>query len=690
MTPVSLVYPPSPAGVPPDLTTPSRHYRRQVLVVLTSLFLFLVLYLAMIGGAAYLFYISLLYPVGPDDTGPLLWKCMALLGSGLLLVFLLRGLCWRSQPAPEVLVEIMEADQPTLFAFLRRLCEELKAPFPHRVFVSPEVNAAVMTPTSILRLFLPARRSLVIGLGLVNALNLTEFKAVLAHEFGHFSQKSTGLTRYVYTANPVMADIVYRRDWLDHLIARAGDVLLRTAAVDLRITLILAVVTLPAVVPLVGLGAFRVIPKSLYRAINFQNLSLLRQMEFNADLMAASVTGSDAPVHVLVRLRFATEALAFTRDDLAAAADHGMHTRDLFYHQSRAAEYLRQHLKDPQRGEPPPLPEAPSVPSRVFQPDSSDVLPMWATHPPHHEREQNLKRRYIRTTFDVRSPWILFREPETVRARVTERFYRALFEVPPDLRLSDPEAVQAVIEEERTEATYPACYLGAYDDRFIEPGDLEALTAFAGRQPWDRDPLAQTRAALFDGNLARWMEEHRYRRQEEQALAGVPPEADFEFRGQRYPAGDARRVRNQVRRELEKDDFRWADLDRKVFLVHYQASRPLGQKVSQELVERYRVHLAVQQSLKEWSGQHDWVRAVLQFLSGVTELTEGVYREIVHGAWNASQVLSQSLAVANSVRLPELKHVSAGKSLRWTPLFGQKTSDPSLQPARPSWPGHCR
>ena len=288
---------------------------------------------------------------------------------------------------------------------------------------------------------------------------------------------------------------------------------------------------------------------------------------------------------------------------------------------------------------------------------------MWATHPPHYEREQNLKRRYLRSPFDTRSPWLLFREPEVVRARVTERYYRTLFEVPSDLCLSDPEEVQAVIEGERSEMTYDPCYLGAYDDRFIEPGDLDALTALADHETCDKEQLAHTRAGLFDADSARWIEANHQRRQEEQILAGLSPAVDFEFRGQRYLPGDARRMRNQVRRELDEDDRRWAQFDRKVFLVHYRASRTLRQEVSQELVERYRFHLTAQQFLKQVSAQHDWVASVLGYLSRVTELTGDEYRTIVHGALDAHELLSRSLTVASSVSLPELKHVAAGKSL---------------------------
>jgi hypothetical protein len=55
--------------------------------------------------------------------------------------------------------------------------------------------------------------------------------------------------------------------------------------------------------------------------------------------------------------------------------------------------------------------------------------------------------------------------------------------------------------------------------------------------------------------------------------------------------------------------------------------------------------------------------SVLQYVCGVTGLTEDEYREIVHGARNAHHVVSQSLAIANSLILPELRHVTAGKSL---------------------------
>src|SRR5439155_1223218 len=109
-------------------------------------------------------------------------------------------------------VLLYEAEHPQLFAFIRQLCRDTAAPFPRNVYVSLEVNAAVFYDTSLLSLILPVRKNLLIGLGLVNMLDLDEFKAVLAHEFGHFSQSSMKVGSYVYTTNRIITDMVYGRD----------------------------------------------------------------------------------------------------------------------------------------------------------------------------------------------------------------------------------------------------------------------------------------------------------------------------------------------------------------------------------------------------------------------------------------------------------------------------------------------
>src|SRR5207248_7142342 len=129
------------------------------------------------------------------------------LAAGLFCLFLVKGLFKGHAVERSNHVPLEEEDHPELFAFVRRVYQDVGAPAPRRVVVSPEVNAALVYDTSLFNLVVPPQKELLVGLGLVNVVNLAEFKAVLAHEFGHFSQRSVGLGSYLYVANQVMHDV---------------------------------------------------------------------------------------------------------------------------------------------------------------------------------------------------------------------------------------------------------------------------------------------------------------------------------------------------------------------------------------------------------------------------------------------------------------------------------------------------
>ena len=252
-------------------------------------------------------------------------------------------------------------------------------------------------------MFIPTGKSLLIGLGLVNVINLTEFKALLAHEFGHFSQKSMKIGSYVYTTLRIYYQMIYGEDVFDRLhlrlvAARHPDCL--AAYVIRGIFWLLRV--------LLGL--------MWYVVFYFSFMALSRQMEFNADLVAVSVTGSDAPVHLLCRCYFADASFHQAVSDLRVALDNHLYTSDLFYHQSAAANYLRKIKKDPRLGEPPVLPDDPDKSADVFEENDDKIAEMWQTHPSNYDREQNAKELYFRTQFDERSAWLLFDRMEELHA----------------------------------------------------------------------------------------------------------------------------------------------------------------------------------------------------------------------------------------------------------------------------------
>jgi Zn-dependent protease with chaperone function len=681
------LYPPSPANVPADLTAPSRSYRIRVVIVLGSLIAFVALYIALVIGTAYFSYWSFSqvgsepkptrttsygryssrYEQNKDYSG---WWVVPGICSAVMCLFLVKGFFKRQRVDPSLHVEISEQEAPELYAFIRRLCQETRAPLPRKIFLSPEVNASVFYHSSFLHLFLPARKNLLIGLGLVNRLNLSEIKAVLAHEFGHFSQSSMKLGTYVYTSNRIIVELVYGRDWLDDVVATLG-------RVDIRIAIFAW--GFAGTLWLVRQGLAQ-----LYKAINFANLALSRQMEFNADLVAVSVAGSDAGINGLARTEFANEALMQAWHELSAAADHKLYTRDLFYHQTQAAEFLRVQRKDPKLGEPPPLPENPAEKSQVFQPGDDGVPPMWASHPSNYDREQNAKRVYIRVPLDERPAWVLFSNAVAVREKVTRRFYEVVKQLE-EFETAAPERIQAFIDDEHAETTYPERYHGMYDDRYVLPGNLAELIKTAPAQFADPASLSASHAGLYTDAVKKRMEGYQEHRREEHLLSGLVSGSlavkgkDFPFREGRYRASDAKGLLKKVEADL-KDDHEWLNaVDRQVFVQHYAMACRLEDGSAAELESRYSFHLAVQDILSQLIGYQNYIQEVMGRVAGQRQVPQELFQQTLAALRTARDTFQQKLEDADKLTLPALKHMTAG-----APLGEFLLEEPLVRPLKAS------
>jgi Zn-dependent protease with chaperone function len=108
---------------------------------------------------------------------------------------ILKGL-WVRLPAPtgELLTP---ATAPRLFELIAELQSQLQAPPFHQVLLDGDFNASV---AQVPRLGLLGwqRNYLVLGLPLLQALGPDEFKAVLAHEFGHLSARHSRFSGWIY------------------------------------------------------------------------------------------------------------------------------------------------------------------------------------------------------------------------------------------------------------------------------------------------------------------------------------------------------------------------------------------------------------------------------------------------------------------------------------------------------------
>ncbi|MBN0988205.1 M48 family metallopeptidase [Amphritea pacifica] len=517
----SSLYPSSPGDVPEDLTRATASYKRQAWLAMAGLTVFMLFYLALAACFGWIAYSNIVkIQTGDSDLFVLLFAGIA----SLLSLFMIKSLFSVRKSDRIDGIEVTAQEEPKLFDFLHTLADEIGAPRPHRVFITPDVNAAVFYDLSLINMIFPSKKNLIIGLGLVNVLNLGELKAVLAHEFGHFAQGSMMVGRWVYIAQQIIAHMVSTRDWLDSVVRFISRIDLRIAWVGWILGLVI--------------WSIRSLMDTLFRLVIIAERALSREMEFNADLVAVSVTGSDALVNALHKLQSADNAWQTTLGVASVEAGKGKFISDLFTAQKKAVSVIGEVLNDASYGVV-PQPDGDDVSQhRVFSEDMARPPQMWSTHPANRDREDNAKHIYIAANIDRRSSWQVFSDPDGLRQRVSLNFYNA-----DKIAEMEPVAAEDAVTDRFSKYSFASKYRGTYlsrspvrhfssIDEMMQSADLKGSAA-------------ESIASLYPESLAQQLELARSLDLESYTLKGLAS-------GQLKPSGGVIRHRGN---ELKKNDI---------------------------------------------------------------------------------------------------------------------------------------
>lgn len=664
MSALKIPYPPGPDHVPEGLTDYADSYTKQQNLLLAGLFVFLIFYIGMV----LLFGMLTVWCALTLAKYPVV-KIVGLVLSGTFFLFLVKGFFKRPARNKEMHIEITEDEHPALFGFIHQICDELGAPEPNKVYVSPDVNAAVMPRTSLVNLFVEPKKDLLIGLGLVNCVNLSEFKAVLAHEFGHFSQSAMA-SSYTYVASSIIGDLVDGEDWFDRLInwcKRQDNVVAIFGHV-------------------IGgcLWFGRKILEWLYKAITLQRLAVSREREFHADLVAVSAAGSNAVVHCLLRTEFGHQCFMQALDDLHTALDHKLYSNDLYLHQDRAATIVRRKKKEAELGLPPALHDPTDGKNiKVFDPEeeelTDDIPPMWRTHPSNSDREANAKEQFVAAAVDHRSPWILFSDAADLKERMSYKFYRMVFRIPKNADMAEAGQVQVYIDNEHAETTYDPKYHGAYDDRPLEPGDLTELNGLIYESPWTEDRMEKVFAKLYDGC-----------REHADAHADLHKDlASLHENVVGKPSPKMKRRIDDVEKKIDENWEWFKSFDRRVYLLHVQMAAMMNQEWKDELVERYRFQTEVQRFYQEsrhnFNKANSYIEAYFAAARGQIQVPNDFGAEVIavlRAAWKALKTIIKD---AREVNLPAMKNFEEGERLADFILEGKMVPEPPLSELKGAW-----
>jgi Zn-dependent protease with chaperone function len=172
-----------------------------------------------------------------------------IVGAGVVLWSILPRFDRFKPPGPE----LQPSDQPEFFEVIRSIAVAAGQAAPAHVYLTLEVNAWVTERGGIMGL--GSRRVMGVGLPLLQALTVDEMRAVIAHEFGHYSGGDTKLGPWVYKT----------RAAIERSIANLNE--------DSWVRL-----------PFLGYG------KLFMRVTS----TVSRQQEYAADALAARIVGADA------------------------------------------------------------------------------------------------------------------------------------------------------------------------------------------------------------------------------------------------------------------------------------------------------------------------------------------------------------------------------------------------------------
>jgi Zn-dependent protease with chaperone function len=225
-----------------------------------------------------------------------------------LIAFMVKPL-FAGRPSASPAIGLDAEQERLLFTFIERVCRLVGAPLPRRVQVNCAVNASAGFRRGAASLF-GQDLTLTIGLPLVAGLSMEQFAGVLAHEFGHFSQRAgMRLTYVIQQINYWLFRVVCERDSWDLQLDRA------TRAAGFGVGGVLH-----AARGCVWLS--RRILWVLMHAGHAVSCYMLRQMEYDADRCACRVAGSDTFRETMLRLqelnRACNAAFAALRDSWRA------------------------------------------------------------------------------------------------------------------------------------------------------------------------------------------------------------------------------------------------------------------------------------------------------------------------------------------------------------------------------------
>jgi Zn-dependent protease with chaperone function len=380
---------------------------------------------------------------------------IGLISSGILiLIFLLKFIFQRHKADYSNLIEIKQNQEPALFKLIGEVVNEVQTKSPKKVFLTPDVNAAVFYSSDFWSMFFPVRKNLMIGVGLINTTSVEEFKGILAHEFGHFSQRSMKVGSYVNNTNRVIYNMLFENEsYVDMANRWASFSQYFSPFVSLALRIIRGI---------------QWVLRKVYRVLNLNYLKLSREMEFHADEVAANVVGSEIFSSALLRLEPSDQSLNSAINYFCNRPATPARPANIFtVHQTFLDAQAKQNRIPNLYG----LPQITTQNLHRLRQSKLHIKNDWDTHPNMYDRVKAISKLNIsRLQSDNRKANSLFSDTNAVQEKVSEVLFNGIkLEWSPSPISMQEFEQEFTLQEEKFE--FDPIFHGFYDQ--INPADFE-------------------------------------------------------------------------------------------------------------------------------------------------------------------------------------------------------------------------
>ena len=430
----------------------SSEFKRQTIQAIISINLFILTYILMLAFAVGLTFLCvyagiMLIAIRPMFITIALGIGLASLGV-LVLIFLLKFILKSHKVDRSHLFEITKIDEPELFSIIGDIVKKVETAFPKKGYLSSDVNAAVFYDSSFWSMFLPVKKNLQIGLGLVNTVSKAELVAILSHEFGHFSQKTMKVGSYVYNVNQVIFNLLYDNESYDKLIQNWANV-----SGYFSIFVILAVKIIEGV---------QWVLRKIYSVVNKSYMGLSREMEFHADEIAASVTGFKPLKSSLLRMSLADHSFNYVLSFYEGRIKTNQKSENLYKEHLFVMNFL---AKDNNVKIENGLPQITAEELNKFNKSKLVIKDQWASHPSIEDRIEMLEKTGILSEQIEDIPaHKIFTNIEETQKKITNKIFKNV-QYEGEIRSVSFEEFQIEYKKEFLDNSFSKVYNGYYDNK---------------------------------------------------------------------------------------------------------------------------------------------------------------------------------------------------------------------------------